>query len=545
MIQTIVHPVRSRSLALIALLATTVILGFTLVGRAEATAPIDYRVTVYSDASYGFNQPGTSVVYDGHFFVANVGSGTITQMSTATGAFEKSISGVLQPSFMTAYDGKLWVSSYDTNKIYVVDIATGTVTQTLTDGTFSCPSGIVPAGGKIWVAQNCAARVTVLNTDGTIAATLSGAPYNFSWPFIITSDGTNVWVPNTGTNAVTKLNLTPTAGSYFAASYDNTNTPGASFSGLRQTLSDGVSIWVLSNNTKVITQIDIATGDLIRVLSGPAYQFGGFGLAVVYGDYLWFPNNSGNLTTVVNKSDGTVAAILTGSPYNFSNPSSSATGDDAVWIPNYNNNTVTELHNLLPPTAPLNTNATLSGTTATITWDPPASDGGSAITGYTVTAAPGGATCTATAPATTCDIAGLDNATTYTFTVVATNTNGNSPGSAASNEVTTAGVPTAPQNVTATVSGGTATVTWTAPSSDGGSAITNYVVSGAPGNANCTVIAPTHTCQITDLAEGTTYTFSVVANNAAGSSDPASAPAVLVPVVPVVPNTPVTPQFTG
>lgn len=443
-------------MALVAVTATIVILGVSLVGRAEATAPTEYQVTVYSDASYGFDQPVTSVVSDGHFFVANAGSGTITQMSTATGAFEKSISGVLQPSFMTAYDGKLWVSSYDTNKIYVVDIATGTISQTLTDATFSCPSGIVPAGGKIWVAQNCAARVTVLNTDGTIAATLSGAPYNFSWPFIITSDGTNVWVPNTGTNAVTKLNLTPTAGSYFAASYDNINTPGASFNGLRQTLSDGVSIWVISNNTKVITQIDIATGDLVRVLSGPDYQFAGFGLAVVEGGYLWFPNASSNLTTVVNTSDGTVAAILTGSPYNFSNPSSSTVGDDAVWISNYSNNTVTELHNLLPPSAP--------------------------------------------------------------------------------------------QDVTVSLTGTTATITWSAPASDGGSAITDYVVTGTPGSATCTAAAPALTCQITDLAEGTQYTFSVVADNAVGSSVPASAAPILVPVVPVVPvapDTPVTPQFTG
>ena len=444
MIQSILNPMRPKFISAVAIICATLLLSITLMGRADATAPDDYDVTVHSDASYGFNQPGTSVVYEGHFFVANAGSGTITQMSTATGGFVKSISGVSQPSFMTAFDGKLWVSSYDTNKIFVVDIDSGTVIQTLTDPTFSCPSGIIPAGGKIWVAQNCAARVSVLNTDGSIEATLSGAPYNFSWPFIITSDGTNVWVPNTGTNAVTKLNVTPTGGSYFAASYNNTTTPGASFNGLRQTLSDGVSFWTISNATRVITQIDIATGNLVRVLSGSDYQFNGFGLAVVYGDYLWIPNSSDDKVTVINKSDGTVAAILSGSPYNFSKPSSSSVGDDAVWIPNYNNNTVTELHNLLPPSAPQNVSASAGSGSATITWEAPASDGGSPITEYVVTGAPGDVTCTASAPELRCEITGLTEGDTYVFSVVAKNEIGSS--AAASSEAML--IPASPEGPT-------------------------------------------------------------------------------------------------
>ena len=46
---------------------------------------------------------------------------------------------------------------------------------------------------------------------------------------------------------------------------------------------------------------------------------------------------------------------------------------------------------------------------------PPASDGGTPITGYTVTAQPGGATC-ATTGTTECKVTGLHNGTAYTFT---------------------------------------------------------------------------------------------------------------------------------
>ena len=73
----------------------------------------------------------------------------------------------------------------------------------------------------------------------------------------------------------------------------------------------------------------------------------------------------------------------------------------------------------------------------------PASDGGSAIVGYTVTASPGGRTCTTTG-AISCTVTGLTNGTAYTFTVTATNATGTSAASADSSAVTPAAAPTPP-----------------------------------------------------------------------------------------------------
>ena len=75
------------------------------------------------------------------------------------------------------------------------------------------------------------------------------------------------------------------------------------------------------------------------------------------------------------------------------------------------------------PAAPTDVSATAGNTKATVTWAAPTDDGGSAITGYTVTGDPGGS-CSVAGGVTECTITGLTNGTEYIFTVVATNAHG-------------------------------------------------------------------------------------------------------------------------
>lgn len=151
-----------------------------------------------------------------------------------------------------------------------------------------------------------------------------------------------------------------------------------------------------------------------------------------------------------------------------------------------------------------------------ISWSAPVSDGGSVITGYTVTAS-SGATCSTAS--TSCTISNLTDATTYTFTVTATNALGTSSSSSTAT-ATTSSKPDAPTSISATANGTKQSViSWNAPASDGGATISSYTVSET-GGATCTT--QNTTCTITGLADGTTYTFTVTATNAVGTSDPST-----------------------
>ena len=166
---------------------------------------------------------------------------------------------------------------------------------------------------------------------------------------------------------------------------------------------------------------------------------------------------------------------------------------------------------------------------APVSWTAPVWNGGATVTSYTVTASPGGQTCTTTAPATTCTVTGLTNGTAYTFTVRATNSVGAGPASAASAAVTPYTVPGAPTSVAAAAGDASAAVSWTSPASNGGNAITSYTATAVPSDGTLstqTCSAASSPCTVTGLTNGITYTVTVTATNAAGAGSASSSTTV-------------------
>ncbi|MEI6701394.1 MAG: fibronectin type III domain-containing protein, partial [Actinomycetota bacterium] len=185
-----------------------------------------------------------------------------------------------------------------------------------------------------------------------------------------------------------------------------------------------------------------------------------------------------------------------------------------------------------PPPAPGTPVAVPGNNQATVTWTAPISNGGSAISGYTVTSTTTANSCTATVTL-SCTVTGLTNGRTYAFRVVARNASGTGTQSAASNSVIPGVIPGAPTNVAATAGNALATVTWRAPASNGGSPILRYVVTSTPGSVTCTTAnGTTLSCVVSGLTNGTAYTFKVVAVNGIGSGPASTASAAVTSNLP-------------
>lgn len=332
------------------------------------------------------------------------------------------------------------------------------------DGTFAWAT---KAGGSAGLPGDDGSDISAL-ADGSSVVTgyVSGAatfgsislPGSGKGPFIakVTSGGTFAWatrVVDTGGNSQGwGVSALPDGSSIVTGDFDGTATFGpftlvgqGSWDAFVAKMNpDGTFVWVTGaggsgfDRGKSVTVLPDGSSSVGGFFSGTA-SFGSTTLtSASYAAVLFRLDPAGAITSAVaptgaGGSMGWGAAALpdgrsfiTGTfdgPITFGPTSLSSAGTYDVF-------TAAALAAPVAPTAPT---AEPGDSQATITITP--LQGGS-ITSYTVTAGPGGRTCTVTPPATSCTITGLTNGTAYTFTVTATNAAGTSSASAPSAPVT-------------------------------------------------------------------------------------------------------------
>jgi outer membrane protein assembly factor BamB len=253
-------------------------------------------------------------------------------------------------------------------------------------------------------------------------------------------------------------------------------------------------------------------------------------------------SSSGNLyalsaaTGAVQWSGNVGSAILAPDEQNVSHPlTGMAVGEGVLLVPASDTlvayqSAATE--SATAPSAPQALTANASSNQVSLSWSPPAADGGDPVTGYDVyrgTSSGGETLLTGVGSSTTSYVdSAVSLGSSYYYEVTATNAVGPSP---PSNEVsaTVATVPGSPTDLIASAGNSQVALSWTDPSSDGGLAITGYEVFDATssggenyyGNPACYASGATATsCKVTGLTNGTEVYFTVVATNAEGNSTP-------------------------
>jgi fibronectin type 3 domain-containing protein len=173
------------------------------------------------------------------------------------------------------------------------------------------------------------------------------------------------------------------------------------------------------------------------------------------------------------------------------------------------------------PSPPQNLAAVAGNGQVALSWDAPAWDGGSPVTGYSLyrgTAGAGEVFIRTVGNILTYTDTGLTNGQTYYFQITASNVAGES---GRSNEAIArpAMVPGQPTGLVAVAGTLQSTLTWNAPASDGGSSITNYVIYRGAASGSETTLATVGnvlTYVDSDVVGGRAYFYRISAINSIG-----------------------------
>ena len=234
----------------------------------------------------------------------------------------------------------------------------------------------------------------------------------------------------------------------------------------------------------------------------------------------------GGITATSTVESVTVTGLTPGVSYRFIVFAKNARGDSPASYPSVS---------IIPSSIcdpPTSVTGVAGNGQVVLSWTAPVSTGFLPILDYTITSSPVVSIPSTSSTSTT--ITGLANGTPYTFSVRARTAAGNSSASASS-PITPRTVPGAPTTVTGVAGNGQVVVSWLAPDSNGGSAVTAYRVTSSPGGFTATSSSLSAT--VTGLMNGTSYTFTVVATNVAGSSVASSASSSITPItVPTPPK---------
>ena len=422
-------------------------------------------VAVATQASHGTaTASGTSITYtpttgyagpDSFTYTASNGSGTSSPATVTITVSPPTIvyapSAPPHPTVGVSYNYSI-ASASGGAAPYTYAVSAGTLPAGISLATNGILSGTPTAQGTFTVQvrardsstgtgpfYSAPANVTLVINSPVITVSpgsLPGGTVNSSYSQTITASGGTApytYVLQSGTlpagmtlSSSGVLSGTPTqSGNFSIAVQANDSTTGPSAPYHSNTATSGSYTLTIAAPT-----ITVSPSSLPNATAGTAYSqtLSASGGTAPY----TFSASSGNVPPGMTlSSDGT----LSGTPTTAGDFSFTATATDAQSFTGQQNYTVHV--SAVAPGAPTIGAATAGDAQASVAFTAPANNGGSPITGYTVTSSPGGFTASGAASPIT--VTGLTNGTSYTFTVTATNTAGTGSPSAASNAVTPRG----------------------------------------------------------------------------------------------------------
>jgi hypothetical protein len=300
-------------------------------------------------------------------------------------------------------------------------------------------------------------------------------------------------------NAAGLISATPDTTGMFTVAISATNSGGTTNANLVITI--GAASQAINFPAQSTPSRNFVQGGSFAI--DPVATGGASGLPVTYG------SSTPGVCTV---SGTTVSLVAAGTCTITANQAGNANYSPAPQV------TQIVLIGPVAPNPPTIGTASPGNMSAQIAFTAPAFTGGANITGYNVACTPNGM---GTGMASPIAVMGLTNGVTYACSVTATGPGGTSMPSQAVNvtpqQIT---VPDAPVIGVPVALNGSANIPFTPPVNNGGSVILNYTATCNPGMFSNTGTASP--IAVSGLTNGVTYSCSVIATNAIGSSAPSA-----------------------
>ncbi len=287
----------------------------TLAGSAGALGDADGIGTLARFYTpFGITTNGTSL------YVADTGNSTIRKIDIATGtvstlAGSPTVTGSADgtgtaasfytPFGVTMFGTSLYVADTGNHTIRKIDISSGVGVVTplagsagvsgSTDGTgtaarFSLPHSVTTDGTSLYVADTGNSTIRKVDIASELVSTLTGtagitgfddgplATARFYHPAGIALSGTSLYVADTGNSIIRKIDIVTGTVSTLAGSPTGTgSTDGtgtaARFNQPADITTDGTSLYVTDTGNSTIRKIDIASG-VVTTLAGSAGESG-------------------------------------------------------------------------------------------------------------------------------------------------------------------------------------------------------------------------------------------------------------------------------
>ena len=268
-------------------------------------------------------------VGDGRVWVTSAADGTLSWINSQTREVEgrmrlgRGISGV------AVGEGFVWVTRPRTGELLRIDPDLPRVDPnrlaSLRIELGGSPGAITFAGGRVWIADEAGAGVTVVNPPGGRVYKRDLFPR--AEPQRLGAGAGGLWVSSASTGSIRRIDLSDAVG-------DTSIAVGRGPSGI--TVGGGI-VWVANSRGDAVTRVDPAT----RALLGEPVPVGDRPGGIDAGtDSVWVANAADGTVSRIDIADAeTVGGAIDVGP----SPGAVVVGEEAVWVANNGDGTITRI----------------------------------------------------------------------------------------------------------------------------------------------------------------------------------------------------------